>query len=203
MPHAAGTVSRNAMVAINADLRNVPEFNAILCNHSSGTKWVTPFFSSMLLPRFTSHSSTDSRIIGTHKPVSKNAEKIPNAASTPNDRSTAISLKRFAANAAIVVTEVRQIARPTRCSVISAAVCEDLPFIRSSLYRCNACRESSMPSARTRIGNRFENCERAMMDIPNHEVMLEKCPIIPCIHSRAVPSANMTMTTSETLRRLT
>ena len=133
MPHAAGTVSRNAMVAINADLRNVPEFNAILCNHSSGTKWVTPFFSSMLLPRFTSHSSTDSRIIGTHKPVSKNAEKIPNAASTPNDRSTAISLKRFAANAAIVVTEVRQIARPTRCSVISAAVCEDLPFIRSSL----------------------------------------------------------------------
>ena len=60
-----------------------------------------------------------------------------------------------------------------------------------------------MPKAKTRIGNRLENCERAMRLRPNQPVMLAKWPIIPCIHNSAAPNANMTMATSDQRRRLT
>ena len=113
--------------------------------------------SSMFIFRSCIHLSTERRMRGTHNPVRMNADKIPNAASIPKDLSTAMSLKTLAAKAAIVVIEVSMIARPTRCKVVCAASSGVKDFARSSLYLCNAWSESSMPSARTRIGSKFEN----------------------------------------------
>ncbi len=46
-------------------------------------------------------------------PVRINAAATPNAASTPNDLSAAMSEVKFAANADIVVKDVNMIALPT------------------------------------------------------------------------------------------
>ena len=88
----------------------------------------------MFLFRLTIHSSTLRRISGTHKPVSKKADNIPRAASTPNDLNAATSLNKLAAKAAIVVRDVSIIARPTRVIVTSVAAVVFFPFFRSSLY---------------------------------------------------------------------
>ncbi len=53
------------------------------------------------------------RINGAQIPVRMNAAATPNAASTPNDLSAAMSEVKFAANADIVVKEVNMIALPT------------------------------------------------------------------------------------------
>ena len=103
------------------------------------------------------HSSMLNLIRGTHNPVRRNAERIPRAASMPNERKAAISLNKLAANAAIVVREVSIIALPTRLRVVSVASLVEAPFFLSSLYLCRACSESSIPKAKTRIGSRFEN----------------------------------------------
>ena len=84
-------------------------------------------------PRFSNHPSKESRINGTHIPVKRNAANIPNAASIPNERNAAISLKRLAAKAAIVVSVVSKIARPTLDKVVAAADSEELPAFLSSL----------------------------------------------------------------------
>ena len=62
-----------------------------------------------------------------------NAERMPSAASIPKERSAAMSLKRFAANAAMVVIEVSMMARPTLDRVISAEASDDFFIARSSL----------------------------------------------------------------------
>ena len=87
----------------------------------------------IFLLRLAIHSSTLNLINGTHKPVSRNAAKIPNAASTPNERKAATSLNKLAAKAAIVVSEVSIIARPTLVKVTSVASVVVAPFFRSSL----------------------------------------------------------------------
>ena len=78
-------------------------------------------------------SSTLTRMSGAHKPVRMKAANTPKAASIPNERRAAISLNRFAAKAAMVVNEVRVMARPTRDTVMLPASSEDLPLARSSL----------------------------------------------------------------------
>jgi hypothetical protein len=85
------------------------------------------------------------------------AAMTPSAASRPKERRAGIPENMFAMNAATVVKEVNIIARPTRLSEIIAAVSEVPPRRRSSLYRCNAWRLSSIPRARIRIGSKFEN----------------------------------------------
>ena len=153
--------------------------------------------------RFSSHSSTLIRSNGTHKPVNKNAARIPMAASMPKLRKAAISEKRFAEKAAMVVIDVSMMARPTRVSVMVPDSEALFPSLRSSLYRCRAWRESSIPRARTRIGRRFENCERAIMSHPKKPVRFEMCPMNPCIHNSAPPRATTTMATSLTRLKLT
>ena len=59
-----------------------------------------------------------------------------------------------------------------------------------------------MPNAKTNMGSKLENCERAMTANPSHPVRLATCPIIPCIHSKAAPSATSTIATSVHRRRL-
>ena len=88
---------------------------------------------TVFLARLSSQSSTLTRIKGAHNPVNRNAARIPRAASIPKERRAAISLKRFAAKADIVVRDVSVMARPTRDSVMAPASCEFFPLARSSL----------------------------------------------------------------------
>ena len=111
---------------------------------------------------------------GTQRPVSKKAERIPNAASTPKERKAATSLNRFAAKAEIVVRLVKNMARPTRVRVISVDSVVVAPFLRSSLYRWSACKESSIPSANTKIGSKLENCDLAITVNPSQLEKLAK-----------------------------
>ncbi len=152
----AGTVTSNARTAITTEFLNRPLLMVNPRSHRSGTRCVI-CRSSMAPLRFSIHSSKLIRNKGTHKPVKRKAARIPIAASIPKLRNAAISEKRLAENAAIVVTEVRRIARPTRVNVIVPDSAALFPSLRSSLYRCRACNESSIPSARTRIGSRLEN----------------------------------------------
>ena len=132
MPTAAGMVIKAAIrPTTNAGLA-FPHVVVILRRKSSETKCVI-FFSVISFLRFCIHSSTVRRMSGTHNPVSKNAARIPSAASTPNERNAATSLNRLAAKAEIVVKLVRKIARPTRVRVISVASVVLAPFFRSSL----------------------------------------------------------------------
>ena len=87
----------------------------------------------MFLPRFSNHSSNETLTNGAQIPVSKNAARTPNAASIPNDLRAAISLNRFAENAAIVVSEVSIIALPTLLTVTVPASVADFPRPLSSL----------------------------------------------------------------------
>ena len=59
-----------------------------------------------------------------------------------------------------------------------------------------------MPSARTRIGSRFENWERAIIWYPVRSPIIQIHPIEPCIHSNANERPAPTIKTSETRRRL-
>ena len=123
----------------------------------------------MFLPRFSIHSSNEILTRGAQIPVSKKAANTPKAASIPNERIAATSLNKLAAKAAIVVIEVSIIARPTRFTVIFPASSAHLPRLLSSLYLCKACRESSIPNAKTRIGNKFENWDLEIISNPNQE----------------------------------
>ena len=153
----AGTVMSNARTAMTIEFLNRPLWMVKPRSHRSGTRCVM-FFSLMASPfRFSSHSSKLIRSNGTHRPVKRNAARMPIAASIPKLRKAAISEKRFAEKAAMVVIDVSMIARPTRVSVMVPDSEALLPSLRSSLYRCKAWRESSMPKARTKIGSRFEN----------------------------------------------
>ena len=196
IPHAAGNARIRQIPAIKSGLLPVPDLIATFCNRSLlMNMWFA--LGVVFFPRFSSHSSNETLTSGAHKPVSKNAANTPKAASTPNDLNAATSLKRFAENAAIVVSDVSMIARPTRLTVIVPASVAFLPRFLSSLYRCKACRESSIPNAKTRIGSKFENCEREIRSIPSHENREAACPINPCIQSKAPPSATVTIATSD------
>ena len=59
-----------------------------------------------------------------------------------------------------------------------------------------------MPSAKTSIGRRFENCERAIIWYPVLSPIIQIHPIEPCIHSKARDNPVPTIRTSETRLRL-
>ena len=130
---------------------------ARFASHSLGTMCMIPSLSSSNLPLDSIHSSTSCLTSGTHIPVRMKAERTPNPASMPNERNAAISEVRLARNATIVVVEVSMIARPTRVTEMWEASSGLAPFLLSSLYRCSACRLSSIPNASTSIGRRLEN----------------------------------------------
>ena len=156
IPIAAGTVIAVAIIAIISAGFAFPQVAVRFFSQCSGIK-CGECISILLFFLLAIHSSILNRIRGTHNPVRRNAERIPRAASIPNERKAAISLNKLAAKAAIVVREVSIIALPTRLSVVSVASLVEAPFFLSSLYLCKACRESSIPKASTRMGRRFEN----------------------------------------------
>ena len=132
IPYAAGMVSNRATAVMRSAVFRCPERCVTLRSQSGFTSDLISF-SSDFLARLANHSSTLTRMRGDHIPVNKKAAKIPKAASIPKERRAAMSLKRLAAKAAIVVMDVRVIALPTLESVILPAWSEDLPAARSSL----------------------------------------------------------------------
>ena len=133
IPIAAGIVINSAKKAITNAFFLVPLPVEIIFKIFSVERFFRVLAVLVLTPRFSNHSSTESRISGAHIPVKRNAANIPNAASIPNDRNAAMSLKRLAAKADIVVNDVSKIARPTLDSVVVAADSADLPAFLSSL----------------------------------------------------------------------
>ena len=200
MPTAAGTVSSRASTAMTSACFHCPLLTGTTVRRGTCCSFLT---GAVERPRASSHWSTLILSTGAQMPVSRKAAKMPHAASTPKERRAAMSEKRFAAKAAVVVSDVSRMARPTRRTVICVASSGLRPRPRSSLYRWSAWRLSSMPSAITRMGSRLENCERAMKENPSHSVTVTKWPMRPCIHSRAPPRATMTMATSEGRRKET
>ena len=132
IPMAAGTVIMTATRAIIAAVFRWPDPRVTPFNHSGLTMDLISLW-LVLVFRASSQSSTLTRINGAHKPVKMKAANTPSAASIPKERRAAMSLKRLAAKAAMVVRDVRVMARPTRDKVMLPASSEVLPLARSSL----------------------------------------------------------------------
>ena len=132
MPNAAGTVRVSATRAMMAAFLRWPDPN-VTCRSQSGLTMDFTSPCSVDVLRDSSQSSTLTRMSGAHNPVRMKAAKTPRAASIPKERRAAMSLNKLAAKAAMVVSEVRVMARPTRDRVMLPASCEVLPLARSSL----------------------------------------------------------------------
>jgi len=133
IPNAAGIVSSRAMNAIANAFLLTPDFFATNSGHSFGTSKVTSLSGTVFFSLFSKNWSKLILSRGVQIPVKTKAENIPNDASIPNDLSAAISLKRLALNAAIVVIDVSRIAFPTNLNVICELSLGPLPRILSSL----------------------------------------------------------------------